>query len=96
MTSKLEILDPTVESISSRSVVATRPMTLNGLRIGLLANGTSKGDELLDLVYEIMANSFAFKDVIKLNKGNASRPCPKKLMDELVDKCDVAVTATGD
>ena len=93
---KIEVLDPTVESIPAHSVIAPRPESLNGAVIGLLANGKHNSDLLLEMVQEILADSFEFKTVIARNKGNASRPCPPELMKELIDQCDVAITASGD
>ena len=48
------------------------------------------------MVQEILADRYDFKDVVVRNKGNASRPCPKHIMDEMVEQCDVVITASGD
>ena len=31
-----------------------------------------------------------------MNKGNASRPAPKEMLDELAERCDAVITASGD
>ena len=93
---RLEVLDPTVQPIPERAVIAARQDTLDGATIGLLANGKQNSEELLEMVYEVLADRYEFSGVITKNKGNASRPCPEDLLDELAERCDVVVTSTGD
>jgi hypothetical protein len=93
---RIEVLDPTVEPIPAHAVIAPRPETLDGTVIGLLANGKHNSGEILEMVQEILADRFEFKGVVFKNKGNASRPCPKNMMGEMVDQCDVVITASGD
>ena len=93
---RIEVLDPTVEPIPAHAVIAPRPDTLNGTVIGLLANGKHNSDVILEMIQEILADRFEFKAVVAKNKGNASRPCPKDIMQELVEQCDVVITASGD
>ena len=96
MTTNLEVLDPTVEPIPEETIVAKRPDTLDGKVLGLLANGKLNSEEILAMVHEILADRYEFKDVVSRNKGNASRPCPDDIMDELVERCDVVITSSGD
>jgi len=93
---KLRVLDPTIESIPAEAVIAPRPDTLDGKTVGLLANGKRNSVELLDLVGEVLADRYEFKGLVTKNKGNASRPCPPELMQELIDQCDVVITSSGD
>jgi hypothetical protein len=93
---KLQVLDPTAAPIPEHAVAAKRPDTLDGLVVGLLANGKLNSEEMLEMVQEILADRYEFKRVIARNKGNASRPCPDDIMSELVEKCDVVITASGD
>ena len=95
-TSMVEVLDPRVEPISEQAIIAPRPSSLDGVSIGLLANGKQNSAELLEIIYEILADRYDFSVVIAKNKGNASRPCPEDLLDELAERCDVVVTSTGD
>ena len=93
---RLQVLDPTVEPIPQDAVIAPRPETLDGAVVGLLANGKHNSPEILELVQEILADRYDFKDVVFRNKGNASRPCPQHIMGEMVEQCDVVITASGD
>ena len=93
---RLQVLDPTVEPIPTHAIAAPRPDTLDGAVLGLLANGKGNADELLEMVHEVLADRYGFKEVVARNKGNASRPCPGDLMAEMADQCDVVITASGD
>ena len=92
----VEVLDPTVAPIPSSAVRAPRPDTLDGKTVGLLANGKPNADELLELVQEVLSDRYEFKEVVARNKGNASRPCPKDLLEEMAEECDIVITSTGD
>ncbi len=96
MTSAIEVLDPTVETLPDHAVVSPRPATLDRVTLGLLANGKENAPELLDMVHEVLADSYEFADVVSVDKGNASRPCPPHILEELAHKCDVVITASGD
>ena len=93
---KFEVLDPTVESIPADAVIASRPETLDGVVVGLLANGKHNSDVILDMIHEILADRYEFKGVVARNKGNASRPCPEEIMDEMAEQCEVVITSSGD
>ena len=51
---------------------------------------------MLEMVREVLADRYDFNRVITKNKGNASRPCPEDILDELAERCDVVITASGD
>ena len=92
----IAVLDPTVAPLPADGVVADRPATLDGVTIGLLANGKMNSVEMLIALHDVLADRYEFGGVIERNKMNASRPCPEDIIDELVDKCDVVITSSGD
>ena len=91
-----KILDPTVEAMPDSTILAPRPKDLNGKVVGLLTNTKPNGDKLLDAIYSLLQDTYDFKGVVRLDKGNSSRPAPKHIMDELLEKCDLVLTAVGD
>jgi hypothetical protein len=93
---RIEVLDPTVAPLPAKAVVAPRPPSLDGVTIGLLANGKRNADELLGMVQEVLAGRYEFQRVVARNKGDSSRPCRKDLLAEMAELCDVVVTASGD
>ena len=92
----IEVLDPTVSPQKENTLLADRPETLDGSIIGLLANGKRNSEELLRHVYDILKEKHNLGVMISDNKGNASRPCPPDLLQNMADKCDVVITASGD
>ncbi len=96
MTTKIKVLNPTVEPISENGFLAVRPSNLKGKKLGLLANGKENSEELLASISEVLSDHFEFASVIERNKGNASRPCPDHLVEEMAEECDVIITSNGD
>ncbi len=93
---RFKLLDPTVEPLPDTTLLAQRPDDLNGKVVGLLSNHKRNSDKLLDAIYSLLQDTYEFKGVVRLDKGDASRPAPKQIMDELLAKCDLVITATGD
>ena len=93
---RIEILDPTDDFIPPDAIIAPRPPTLDRATIGLLSNGKPYAAGFLDMVQQVLADRYEFVDVVAMNKGNPSRPAPKEMLDELADKCDAVITASGD
>ncbi len=93
---KITMLDPTVEPLPVRTSLAPRPEDLTGKMVGLLANGKRNSDKLLEAVYTLLDERYQLKGAVRLNKGDASRPAPDPVIDELLNKCDLVITATGD
>jgi hypothetical protein len=96
ITTKVTILDPTVQALPDSTSMAPRPQSLEGVTLGLLANGKRNSDEMLRNVCSLLQDIYQFKEVVELNKRDVSRPAPQPIIDELVDKCDVVITAIGD
>ena len=93
---KFKILDPTVEALPESTLLAPRPDDLNGKTVGLLSNSKRNADKLLDAVCSLLQDTYEFRAVVRLDKGDASRPAPKRIMDQLLEECDLVITATGD
>ncbi len=92
----ISVLDPTVAPLPADGVIADRPRTLDGVTIGLLANGKLNSEEMLMALHEVLADRYEFAGVIERNKMNASRPCPEDIIEDVVDQCDVVITSSGD
>lgn len=90
------ILDPTVEALPDTTLLAPRPRDLDGKIVGLLSNGKRNADTLLDGVYSLLQDTYELGGFVRANKGDASRPAPQPIMDDLLERCDLVITATGD
>ncbi|MEE8159698.1 MAG: hypothetical protein V3T78_10105 [Dehalococcoidia bacterium] len=93
---KISNQDPTVQPMPESTSLAPRPTSLDGATVGLLANGKRNSEELLRAVYSLLQDIYQFKGVVELNKGDVSRPAPKQIMDPLLEKSDLVITAIGD
>ena len=93
---KLTILDPTVQALPNSTSLAPRLQSLDGTVVGLLVNGKRNSDELLRSVYSLLQDTYQFKGVVELNKRDVSRPAPQHIIDELLERCDLVITAIGD
>ena len=92
----LTVLDPTVKPVIAAQGMAERPDTLSGVTVGLLANDKLNAEPLLEAIYDVLAERFDLGGRHAVNKGDAGRPAPPELLDELADAVDVVVTANGD
>ena len=53
-------------------------------------------NNLLDDIERLLSERYEFAEVVRRFKGDVSRPCPTDTLEELIDQCDVVVTAIGD
>jgi hypothetical protein len=92
----VRILDPTVAPDPVATGLAPRLPDLDGLRLGLLANGKVNADRLLRLVADALPPRHRVAEVVTRVKANASQLAPGELLDELAARCHAVVTAVGD
>jgi hypothetical protein len=92
------ILDPTSGPLKGKD---SRPMgkrsaTLDGLVLGLLANGKSNSQELLDAGFEELGKSFELRPPMRFRKDSVSVPPRKADFERLTREAGAVVTAIGD
>lgn len=88
------ILDPTAErSVATRQRLA-RPEKLDGLRIGLLDIGKTKGDIFLDRIEQRLAER-GF-EVKRYAKPTNARPAPTALSQQIATEVDLVIEALSD
>lgn len=92
----LTVLDPTSTPSIVTAGMAKRPESLAGKRIGLLANNKLNAEQLLDAIYDVLADRFEVSVSHRVNKGNASRPADPDLLKTFAAEIDVAILANGD
>ena len=76
--------------------MAERPNSLAGKRVGLLSNDKLNSEELLDAIYDVLADRFDVAAGYRLNKGDASRPANPEVLSDFSSEVDVALLANGD
>ncbi len=92
----LTVLNPTATLSIATDGMAVRPGSLAGKRIGLLYNDKLNAAELLDAIYDVLADRFDVVASHRVSKGNASRPAEPDLLKTFASEVDVALLANGD
>jgi len=91
-----QVLDPTVTPSVATAGMADRSTSLAGMRIGLLRNDKLNSESLLDAIYDVLSERFAFANTYRVNKGDASRPADPDFLSDFSNEVDVALLANGD
>ena len=94
--STLRVLDPTATQSFATAGMADRPDSLAGKRVGLLSNDKLNSEELLDAIYDVLAERFDVASSHSFNKGDASRPADPDVLSDFSGEVDVALLANGD
>jgi hypothetical protein len=100
----IEILDPTYEAFtlrlaqSNQKAVAPPPRSLEGIRVGLLANGKSNSKELLEeLLAELSKRpGVSVTSSFSVVKSSVSIPPRPDDFARLVREADLVITSIGD
>lgn len=88
------VLDPTDERGAAHRAPAQRPVSLDGLRVGLLDISKPRGDVFLDRLEELLAErGVATK---RYAKPTFTKPAPVDLRREIAAECDVVIEALAD
>ena len=91
---QIELLDPTAEPRATRQLLAPRPASLTGARIGFLSNKKANADLLLQRMEELLRERIGPFESVWESKS-APLPASKEALDSLAG-CDGVVTAIAD
>ena len=83
------------EETAGEPVLATRPGSLDGKRIGLLWNAKVNADIYLHRLQELITERHPGVEFVWQAKPTASKPMEPEVLDEM-RTCDLVVTAFGD
>lgn len=92
----IRLCDPTVAAPERQASAAPRLKNLEGLRIGLLANGKVNSPELLHATARLFEERLHCTVVADEDKRDASRPCSRELLEAILARADFLITAAGD
>ncbi len=91
----LILLEPVAEEELETFPFAPRVPELSGRRIGFLDNSKERADEILEVIEELLTERFEYAEIIRRRKLYYTKNAPPELIDELVERCDLVVTAVG-
>jgi hypothetical protein len=95
----LRLVPPTAWGVPARdegAELAPRLCSLDGIVIGLLANGKANGDRILDLVADDLATRHRIADVIRCTKPHPSLPMGDEVLMMFAERAHAVLTAVGD
>ncbi|KAB1649641.1 UGSC family (seleno)protein [Pseudoclavibacter endophyticus] len=91
------MLDPTgVADDTSATTLSPRPVSLEGLTVGLLDNTKPNATLLLNALGDLLTTRYGVGATKLYTKDYFGTPVKQELLDEIVRDCDVVVTAVGD
>ena len=88
------ILDPTGEQTVAERARLARPMTLEGLTVGLLDISKPRGDIFLNRIEQRLNEIGA--NVKRYKKPTFAKPAPVDLRHEIAIECQVVIEALAD
>lgn len=91
----LILLEPVADEEIETFPLAPRVAELSGTRIGFLDNNKERADEILEVIEELLTERFEYREIIRRRKHYYTKNAPPELIDELVERCDLVVTAVG-
>ena len=89
-------LDPRDTGVEQNQGIAHRQISLDGKVIGLLSNNKPNSELLLHMIADLIKEDYSIESVVEANKGSHRIPAPENMVDDLVAKCDVVITATAE
>lgn len=91
-----KLIDPTAEPVTDRFELPERPESLDGKVVGILVHNKWHAPIFFEFVEKRLREKYKLKRVVWGKKEFTSKPAPAKLVEELANQCDVAITGTGD
>ncbi|MFI7453911.1 UGSC family (seleno)protein [Nonomuraea sp. NPDC049714] len=97
MAGREKLLDPTgFDERATDSTLAPRPTSLRGLRIGMLDNTKPNAVLLLQEIAGELQRRYGAGESILYTKDYFGTPAKDDLLKQIVEECDVVITAVGD
>ena len=90
------VYNPTSGPPSVKSHRAPRPDTLHDGVLGVIDNGKTNSDIVLNRIVKGLRARYHLKDVIKIKKHSASHQLQKDASRKLADHCDFVLAGIGD
>jgi hypothetical protein len=90
------LVDPCGATRQPPHRLAARTAVGRGSVLGILHNGKSPGDLILDKVARAAAAQLGISDVVRVRKPSAAQRCPDDLLDDLAARCSALVNGIGD
>ncbi|MEO5839572.1 MAG: hypothetical protein ABIQ73_01570 [Acidimicrobiales bacterium] len=94
--SSVRLVPPTGWGVKSAFCAAPRLNSLDGVTLGLLANGKANGAAILDSVASALAQRHRIAGVVRAGKAHPSLPVSDEVLGMFAEHVQVVLTAIGD
>lgn len=97
MAAREALLDPTgTDERATDATLAPRPTSLRGLTVGLLDNTKVNATPLLQEIGDALTSRYGAGTTRIYTKDYFGTPVKDELLRQVIEECDVVVTAVGD
>ena len=96
MSATLLIYDPTAPATPRSETGRPRLSGLAGKTVGFIDNAMPNFNYLVDDLAELLVSRFSCDAAVKRGKRGPSMPAAESIIDELVSRCDLVITGSGD
>lgn len=87
-------MDPTAETSPEQREPLAKPVSLEGLTVGLLDISKPRGNVFLDRLEDLLGQSGV--STKRYSKPTFTRIAPVELKQQIVEECDVVIEALAD
>ena len=90
------ILDPVSKPKLTKLSISPRPKNIEGLRLAMVDNTKPNFNIFLDRVEENLISQYKVASVIRYRKPGRTVALEQSVINEIKEKCDIAITGLGD
>jgi hypothetical protein len=92
----LVVYNPTSGPAANNTALSPRVKNLQGGVLGVIDNGKTNSDTVLNRIASDLSARYHFKDVITVKKHSVSHAIKHDAADMLAQKCDFVLAGIGD
>lgn len=92
----IRVLDPTQPPEVLPARIAPRRAPDRPIVLGCLSNSKPNAGRLLKMIAEQLRDRLQIESTVEAAKPNASLNAPEETLDQLAERCDMAIVAVGD
>lgn len=90
------VFNPTSGPAAKEALMAPRPSTLEHGILGLIDNGKTNSNTVLQQVASRLQKKFNLKEIVYLKKYSFSHPIREAEAEKLAKQCDFVIAGIGD
>jgi hypothetical protein len=90
------ILDPVSRPKTTKIRLNARPKNIVGLRVAMVDNTKPNFSIFCDRLEELLISQYKVASVTRYRKPGRTEPVAQQIIDDIKEKCDIAITGLGD